>query len=128
MTQAMQTESTTDWVQLLPVVLAKLRMTPYKDVHLSPEIIFGCPFPTPGRKGGPAIGTTDLDVLPAEYSAALLKPIDQQNEFLKCKQPEMLKGSTHLFQAGYKVMVKSLRPINMGEGKYKGPAELVAIT
>uniref|UniRef100_A0AAR2KIN6 Gypsy retrotransposon integrase-like protein 1 n=1 Tax=Pygocentrus nattereri TaxID=42514 RepID=A0AAR2KIN6_PYGNA len=62
--KAMQTQNTTNWVKVLPVVLAKLRMARTDTLGgLSPyEIVMGRPFPLPWRQKTALGGTADLDV------------------------------------------------------------------
>ncbi|KAF7690688.1 hypothetical protein HF521_012492, partial [Silurus meridionalis] len=118
-----------NWVDLLPTVLAEMRMTPRKDVHLSPhKIIFGRPFPTPWRKGKPAIGTADLDVHIAEYSAALIDTLSKHFELISKSIPVISLTPTHPFRVGVAVLIKSLKPRRLGECKYEGPALIVEIT
>lgn len=125
----MQTMGSKNWVDLLPAVLAEMRMTPRKDVHMSPhEIIFGRPFPVPWRKGKPAIGTTDLDVHIAEYSAALIDTLTKHYEQIADVTPIPSTKPTHPFNVGDTVLVKSLTPRKLGDCKYDGPAEIIAIT
>ncbi|KAL6481500.1 hypothetical protein MHYP_G00095800 [Metynnis hypsauchen] len=69
--KAMQTQNTTNWVKVLPVVLAELRMTRTDTLGgLSPyEIVMGRPFPVPWRQKTALGGTADLDVRGSEYTA-----------------------------------------------------------
>ncbi|KAL7880809.1 hypothetical protein SRHO_G00030630 [Serrasalmus rhombeus] len=61
--KAMQTQNTTNWVKVLPVVLAELRMTRTDTLGgLSPyEIVMGRPFPVPWRQVTALGGLADLE-------------------------------------------------------------------
>ncbi|MGL4646523.1 MAG: hypothetical protein ACRCVL_05350, partial [Cetobacterium sp.] len=84
--------------------------------------------PIPWKKGKPAIGTTNLDVHIAEYSAALIDTLSKHYEQISAAIPVISKAPTHPFQVGEMVLIKSLKPKPLGKSKYDGPAEIVAST
>ncbi|KAL7841313.1 hypothetical protein SRHO_G00250040 [Serrasalmus rhombeus] len=100
--KAMQMQNITNWVNVLPVVLAKLRMARTDTLGgLSPyEIVMGRPFPLPWRQKTALGGTADLDVRRSEYTAGLLTVLNEYWERVNQTITDPPKVPTHAFKPG----------------------------
>ncbi|MGL5118586.1 MAG: integrase catalytic domain-containing protein [Plesiomonas shigelloides] len=118
------------WVDLLPAVLAEIRMTPSSTTKLSPfEVLMGRPFPTPwvkGRSGISCLG--DVQVIQEDYVTSLVEKLNSICADVSLCLPLPSENPTHNFVPGQKVFVRSLKPTKVGEPKYHGPATVIAVT
>lgn len=118
------------WVDVLPAVLAEMRMSPSAKTKMSPfEIIMGRPFPTPwvrGRTGN--LSTGDTEVIIADYVDWLIKTLNSINGDVSLSLPLPADNPTHSFAPGQQVLIKCLKPPKLGEPKYLGPATVIAVT
>ncbi|MGL5955346.1 MAG: DDE-type integrase/transposase/recombinase, partial [Brevinema sp.] len=132
--KAMQTMASKNWPDILPIVLADMRMMSQPGLNnLSPyEIVMGRPFPAPWHRGNQALGTGDLSVHLSEYSAGLIAKLNEYWERTNQARPPISENHTHPFEVGSKVLVKLFK--RAGEGNefnqplYSEPAEVVALT
>lgn len=119
-----------DWVKILPIVLADLRMTPQANLDsLSPyEVVMGRPFPIPWQGGIMGVGI-ELSNHISEFPAALIQKLNQYWERVTKKHPEIPLEAAHPFQIGDKVLIKDIKPQkDLTDPKYEGPAEVLAVT
>lgn len=118
------------WVDLLPAVLAEIRMTPSSTTKFSPfEILMGRPFPTPwvkGRSGFTSLG--DLEVIQEDYVTSLIEKLNSICADVSLCLPLPSEHPTHSFVPGQSVLIKSLKPTKVGEPRYLGPATVIAVT
>ncbi|XP_060766502.1 uncharacterized protein LOC132874382 isoform X1 [Neoarius graeffei] len=130
--KAMQDAGTKNWVQVLPLVLADMRMTAQVALdNLSPyELVMGCPFPVPWRRGMQVIGTGDLEVHLSEYAVGLMRVLDEYWARVNSKKPPIPEAHTHPFEVGDRVLVKRFAKLNapMEESPYSGPTDVLAVT
>ncbi|KAL6483989.1 hypothetical protein MHYP_G00088620 [Metynnis hypsauchen] len=128
--KAMQTQNTTNWVKVLPVVLAELRMT-RTDIlgGLSPyEIVMGRPFPVPWRQKTALGGTADLDVRRSEYTAGLLTVLNEYWERVNQTITDPPKVPTHSFKPGDKILVKKFERKGFSDPIFSEPTTVLAVT
>lgn len=65
------------WKQVLPIILAEIRMSPHKTLGYSPfEILMGRPFPTPWAQKPLVTQEGDLDQIREEYVRKLIATLD----------------------------------------------------
>ncbi|XP_060753834.1 protein NYNRIN-like [Neoarius graeffei] len=130
--KAMQDAGTKNWVQVLPLVLADMRMTAQVALdNLSPyELVMGLPFPVPWRRGMQVIGTGDLEVHLSEYAVGLMRVLDEYWARVNSKKPPIPEAHTHPFEVGDRVLVKRFAKLNapMEESPYSGPTDVLAVT
>ncbi|XP_060779523.1 protein NYNRIN-like [Neoarius graeffei] len=130
--KAMQDAGTKNWVQVLPLVLADMRMTAQVALdNLSPyELAMGRPFPVPWRRGMQVIGTGDLEVHLSEYAVGLMRVLDEYWARVNSKKPPIPEAHTHPFEVGDRVLVKRFGKLNapMEESPYSGPTDVLAVT
>ncbi|XP_060778777.1 uncharacterized protein LOC132887256 isoform X2 [Neoarius graeffei] len=130
--KAMQDAGTKNWVQVLPLVLADMRMTAQVALdNLSPyELVMGRPFPVPCRRGMQVIGTGDLEVHLSEYAVGLMRVLDEYWARVNSKKPPIPEAHTHPFEVGDRVLVKRFAKLNapMEESPYSGPTDVLAVT
>nr|XP_055047287.1 uncharacterized protein LOC129432726 [Misgurnus anguillicaudatus] len=118
------------WVDLLPAVLTEIRMTPSSTTKLSPfEIMMGRPFPTPWVKGRAGISSLgDLEVIQEDYVVSLIEKLNSICADVSLSLPLPSEKPTHAFLPGQSVLIRSLKPVRVGEPKYVGPAIVIAVT
>ncbi|MGL4599928.1 MAG: reverse transcriptase domain-containing protein [Plesiomonas sp.] len=118
------------WVDLLPAILAEIRMTPSSATKLSPfEILMGRPFPTPWVKGRPGISSLgDLEVIQEDYVVSLVEKLNSVCADVSLSLPLPSDKPTHDFVPGQAVLIRSLKQTKVGEPKYLGPATVIAVT
>ncbi|XP_060795080.1 protein NYNRIN-like [Neoarius graeffei] len=130
--KAMQDAGTKNWVQVLPLVLADMRMTAQVALdNLSPyELVMGRPFPVPWRRGMQVIGTGDLEVHLSEYAVGLMRVLDEYWARVNSKKPPIPEAHTHPFEVGDRVLVKRFAKLNapMEESPYSGPTDVLTVT
>ncbi|XP_060754420.1 protein NYNRIN-like [Neoarius graeffei] len=130
--KAMQDAGTKNWVQVLPLVLADMRMTAQVALdNLSLyELVMGRPFPVPWRRGMQVIGTGDLEVHLSEYAVDLMRVLDEYWARVNSKKPPIPEAHTHPFEVGDRVLVKRFAKLNapMEESPYSGPTDVLAVT
>ncbi|XP_060792029.1 uncharacterized protein LOC132895435 [Neoarius graeffei] len=130
--KAMQDAGTKNWVQVLPLVLADMRMTAQVALdNLSPyELVMGRPFPVPWRRGMQVIGTGDLEVHLSKYAVGLMQVLDEYWARVNSKKPPIPEAHTHPFEVGDRVLVKRFAKLNapMEESPYSGPTDVLAVT
>lgn len=119
-----------NWVDVLPAVLAEIRMSPSSTTKMSPfEIIMGRPFPTPWVKGRvSSLSTGDTEVIIADYVDSLVKTLNSINGDVSLSLPLPAENPTHSYTPGQQVLIKCLKPPRLGEPKYLGPATVIAVT
>ncbi|XP_060771513.1 uncharacterized protein LOC132882258 [Neoarius graeffei] len=130
--KAMQDAGTKNWVQVLPLVLADMRMTAQVALdNLSLyELVMGRPFPVPWRRGMQVIGTGDLEVHLSEHAVGLMRVLDEYWARVNSKKPPIPEAHTHPFEVGDRVLVKRFGKLNapMEESPYSGPTDVLAVT
>ena len=118
------------WVDILPAVLAEIRMTPSATTKLSPfEVIMGRPFPTPWTRGmgAPSI-SGDLDVAMCDYTDALVNTLNGIYGDVSLSLPLPSDKPTHPFEPGDRVLVLSLKTKGVGDPPYGPPTTVIAVT
>ncbi|KAL1256500.1 hypothetical protein QQF64_012045 [Cirrhinus molitorella] len=123
-------ETGRNWVDVLPAVLAEIRMSPSSTTKMSPfEILMGRPFPTPWVEGCAGnLSTGDTEVIIADYVDSLIKTLNDINGDVSLSLPLPAEKPTHPFVPGQQVLIKCLKPPKLGEPKYFGPATVIAVT
>lgn len=118
------------WKQVLPNVLAEIRMTPQKVLGYSPfEILMGRPFPTPWARNPIVMTEGDLEQIREEYVRKLIETLDQVEHSVARKNPCHPQIPTHPFQVGDRVMVKVLPKNKKPEDfSFGPPTTVVAVT
>lgn len=85
------------WLDLLPMVLTEIRMTPSSTTKLSQfEILMGRPFPTPlvkGRRGITSLG--DLEVIQEDYVSSLIEKLNSVSADISLSLPLPSEKPTH---------------------------------
>ncbi|KAL7828580.1 hypothetical protein SRHO_G00322140 [Serrasalmus rhombeus] len=127
---AMQTQNTTNWVKVLPVVLAELRMTRTDTLGgLSPyEIVMVRPFPVPWRQVTALGGLADLEVRRSEYTAGLLSVLNEYWERVNQNITNPPKTPTHPYKPGDQIMVKKFERKGFSDPPFSEPTTVFAVT
>ncbi len=120
---------------VLPALLTEMRMTPssmtkylqWGLVILIPfEILMGRPFPTPwvkGRAGVSSLG--DMKVILNDYVISLFDKLNSVCADVSLSLSIPSDKPTHNFVPGQQVLIRSLKPVAVGEPRYLGPAVAV---
>lgn len=126
--KAMQQRGSTAWPDVLPAVLTEIRMTPSKTTRLSPfEVLFGRSFPTAWKMSTnfSTSAGSGVDIHVDDYVSKLLDVLQEKHECVRAKLPLPSQNPTHSFIPGEQVPKWSKQ---LGEPKYTGPYEVVAVT
>ena len=130
--KAMQHAGHSNWLALLPLVLADMRMSPHKSLHgLSPyETVMGRPFPSPWRQRGTTLGDGSLDIHMSECAQQLLTTLHAYWTNIHSGSAPMPVDPTHPFKVGDRVMIRQFNKMSteLGDPKYGPPTDVVAVT
>ncbi len=89
----------------------------------------GRPFPTPwvkGRAGVSSLG--DMEVILDDYVISLIDKLNSVCADVSLSLPIPSDKPTHNFVPGQQVLIRSLKPVAVGEPRYLGPAVVIAVT
>ncbi len=92
-------------------------------------ILMGRPFPTPWVKGRASVSSLgDMEVILDDYVISLIDKLNSVCANVSLSLPIPLDKPTHNFVPGKQVLIRSLKPVAVGELRYLGPAVVIAVT
>ncbi len=92
-------------------------------------ILMGRPFPTPWFKGRASVSSLgDMEVILDDYVISLIDKLNSVFANVSLSLPIPSDKPTHNFLPGQQVLIRSLKPVTIGEPRYLGPAVVIAVT
>ncbi len=92
-------------------------------------ILMGRPFPTPWVKGRASVSSLgDMEGILDDYVISLIDKLNSVCANVSLSLPIPSEKPTHNFVPGKQVLIRSLKPVAVGEPRYLGPAVVIAVT
>ncbi len=89
----------------------------------------GRPFPTPWVKGRASVSSLgDMEVILDDYVISLIDKLNSVCANVSLSLPIPSDKPTHNFVPGQQVLIRSLKPVAVGELRYLGTAVVIAVT
>ncbi|KAK4811091.1 hypothetical protein QYF61_016377, partial [Mycteria americana] len=121
-------ETQMKWVDILPIALLRIRITPRVREGISPfKILYGKPYPVNKLTGRSDQMHVSGDQILTEYLLSLGRTLSSLHRYLNERTPVPLDTPVHTFQPGDQVYVRTWKDEPLKEC-WKGPYLVLLIT